>query len=250
MTRGEIPLSCVSAMTAWIAVKTVFSTVRFSTMTLVSGHRGQLTPQRADTIIRRWAQALLDHAELGVEVSGLERMRPNETYVVMSNHQSLYDIPALTVGLPLTLRIVAKSELFRIPLWSHAMLASGYVPIHRDDPTKVLQDLRNAQRALESGISILVFPEGTRSADGQLADFKPGGFHLASAVKSRILPVGIGGTRDALPPKAFNARTGVTAKIVVGDPIDPKSFGRKDRQGLQQAVRNAISELMDQGRAH
>ncbi|HMA97481.1 MAG TPA: lysophospholipid acyltransferase family protein [Polyangiaceae bacterium] len=237
-------------MTAWIAVKTVFSTVRFSTMTLVSGHRGQLTPQRADTIIRRWAQALLDHAELGVEVSGLERIRPNETYVVMSNHQSLYDIPALTVGVPLTLRIVAKSELFRIPLWSHAMLASGYVPIHRDDPTKVLQDLRNAQRALESGVSILVFPEGTRSADGQLGDFKPGGFHLASAVKSRILPVGIGGTRDALPPKAFNARTGVTAKIVVGDPIDPKSFGRKDRQGLQQAVRNAISELMDQGRAH
>jgi len=236
-------------MTAWIFVKTVFSTVRFSTMTLVSGHRGQLTPQRADAIIRRWAQAVQDHAELRVEISGLEHMRPNETYVVMSNHQSLYDIPALTVALPLTLRILAKSELFRVPLWSHAMLASGYVPIHRDDPTKVLQDLRNAQRALESGISILVFPEGTRSADGQLGEFKPGGFHLASAVKSRILPVGISGTREALPTRTLKARIGKKAKVVVGEPIDPKAFGRKDRHGLQQAVRSVISELMDQGRA-
>lgn len=245
MTSGEMWLSWNAVMTAWVAVKTVVSTVRFSTLTLAANYGGKLTPTKADSIIRRWAQALLDHAELGVDVSGLERLKVDEPYVVMSNHQSLYDIPALTVALPLTLRIVAKSELFRVPLWSQAMLASGYVPIHRHDPTKVLQDLRNAQRALESGISILVFPEGTRSLGGELGAFKAGGFHLASAVKSRILPVGISGTRSALPAKAFNVRPGMRAKVTIGDPIDPKSFGRRDRQGLQHAVRDAIQRLLE-----
>jgi 1-acyl-sn-glycerol-3-phosphate acyltransferase len=238
-------LSWKAAMTAWVAVKTFVSTVRYSTMTLAASYGGKLTPAKADGIIRRWAQALLDHAELAVDVSGLERLTAGEPYVVMSNHQSLYDIPALTVALPLTLRIVAKSELFRVPLWSQAMLASGYVPIHRNDPTKVLQDLRNAQRALESGISILVFPEGTRSLGGALGEFKAGGFHLASAVKSRILPVGISGTGAALPAKSFNVRRGMRAKVAVGEPIDPRAFGRKDREGLQRAVRDSILGLVE-----
>lgn len=231
-------------MTAWVAVKTVASTVQFSSLTLAASYGGHLTPGKADDIIRRWAQALLDHAELGVDVVGLERLKADETYVVMSNHQSLYDIPALTVALPLTLRIVAKSELFRVPLWSQAMLAAGYVPIHRDDPTKVLQDLRNAQRALESGVSILVFPEGTRSLDGGIGEFKPGGFHLASAVRAKILPVGITGTRAALPAKAFNVRKGMRARISIGQPIDSRAFARKDREGLQRAIRNSIEQLL------
>jgi 1-acyl-sn-glycerol-3-phosphate acyltransferase len=231
-------------MTAWVAVKTVASTVRYSTLTLAASYGGKLTPTRADSIIRRWAQALLDHAELGVEVFGLDRLKADETYVVMSNHQSLYDIPALTVALPLTLRFLAKSELFRVPLWSQAMLASGYVPIHRNDPTRVLQDLRGAQRALESGVSILVFPEGTRSLDGHVGEFKPGGFHLASAVKAKILPVGISGTRATLPAKALNVRKGIRAKVAIGEPIDSRTFGRKDREGLQLAVRNSIEQLL------
>jgi 1-acyl-sn-glycerol-3-phosphate acyltransferase len=234
-------------MTAWIAAKTVFSTAHYSALTLLEGQQGRLTPARADVIIRRWAQKLLDHAELGIEVCGLEHLARGETYVVMSNHQSLYDIPALHVALPLTLRMIAKSELFRVPLWSHAMLASGYVPIHRGDHTKALQDLRAAQKALESGISIWIAPEGTRSPDGQLLEFKPGGFHLATAVRFRILPVTIDGTRLCLPSKAFAAKKGITAKITIGEPVDPQAFGRKNRQGLIEAVRRAIALPLGQG---
>jgi 1-acyl-sn-glycerol-3-phosphate acyltransferase len=233
-------------MTAWIAAKTVFSTARYSALTLLASQRGRLTPKRADAIIRRWAQALLDHAELSVAVSGLERLTQGETYLVMSNHQSLYDIPALTVALPLTLRMIAKSELFRVPLWSHAMLASGYVPIHRGDRTKTLQDLRAAQKALESGVSIWIAPEGTRSPDGRLLEFKPGGFLLATAVPFRVLPVTIDGTRFALPSKAFVAKQGMTAKITIGEPIDPREFGRKNREGLIGAVRRAIAAPLGQ----
>lgn len=233
-------------MTAWIAAKTVASTVRFSSMTLLESQRGRLTPARADHIIRRWAQALLDHAQLRLEIEGLERLRPDETYLVMSNHQSLYDIPALHVALPLTLRMIAKSELFRVPLWSHAMIASGYVPIHRGDHTKALHDLRAAQKALENGISIWIAPEGTRSPDGRLLEFKPGGFHLAAAVKSRILPVAIDGTRHTLPAKALTANTGMSAKIIIGEPIDPRSFSRKNRDGLIHAVRSAIASPLGQ----
>lgn len=227
-------------MTAWIAAKTVFSTVRFSAMTVSQSQRGLLTPSHADIIIRRWAQKLLDHAELRVQVKGLDRLTEGETYLVMSNHQSLYDIPALLVALPLTLRMIAKSELFRVPLWSHAMVASGFVPIHRGDHTKALQDLRAARKALESGISIWIAPEGTRSPDGRLLEFKPGGFHLASSVRSRILPVTIDGTRHTLPAKSLVARTGMTAQVTLGEPIDPRSYPRKDRAELIAAVRAAI----------
>ncbi len=227
-------------MTAWIAAKTGFSTVRFSALTVLQSQRGLLTPARADVIIRRWAQSLLDHAELGVEVSGAERLVEGETYVVMSNHQSLYDIPVLLVALPLTLRMIAKSELFRIPLWSHAMLASGFVPIHRGDHGKALQDLRAARKAIESGISIWIAPEGTRSPDGRLLEFKPGGFHLASSVRSRILPISIDGTRHTLPSKSLVARKGLTAKVTIGEPIDPQAFGRRNRDDLVEAVRRAI----------
>ncbi|MGC4066013.1 MAG: lysophospholipid acyltransferase family protein [Polyangiaceae bacterium] len=131
----------------------------------------------------------------------MENIPKGETFVVMSNHQSLYDIPVLQVALPLTVRMVAKSELFKVPLWSQAMLAAGYVPIHRGDHTKTLQDLRAAQKAIERGISIWIAPEGTRSPDGRLLAFKPGGFHLASAVKARILPVTLDGTRHCLEAK-------------------------------------------------
>ncbi|HEY5961725.1 MAG TPA: lysophospholipid acyltransferase family protein [Polyangiaceae bacterium] len=227
-------------MTAWIAAKTVFSTARYSAATLLESQRGRLTPTRADIIIRGWAQSLLNHAELRVTVSGLENIAHQGTYVVMSNHQSLYDIPALHVALPLTLRMIAKSELFRVPLWSHAMLASGYVPIHRGDHTKALQDLRAAQKALQSGISIWIAPEGTRSPDGELLEFKPGGFHLASAVRYPILPVTINGTRHALPAKALSATRGIVAHVTIGAPIDPRAFGRSNRGQLIEAVRRAI----------
>jgi 1-acyl-sn-glycerol-3-phosphate acyltransferase len=227
-------------MTAWIAAKTAVSTIHYSLRALWVNRSGALTPTRADAIVRGWAQRLLDHAELSVRVFGLENMPAGETFVVMSNHQSLYDIPVLQVGLPLTLRMIAKSDLFKVPLWSHAMLASGYVPIHRDDPSKTLSDLRAAQKAIEQGISIWIAPEGTRSSDGKLGEFKPGGFLLASAVKARILPVTIQGTRDCLVAGSVIAQRGKLATITIGSPIDPKSFGRKDRDGLVQAVRTAI----------
>jgi 1-acyl-sn-glycerol-3-phosphate acyltransferase len=187
----------------------------------------------------------LDHAELSVSVDGLERIPAGETFVVMSNHQSLYDIPALLVSLPLTVRMVAKSELFQVPVWSKAMLVSGFVPIHRGDHTKTLQDLRAAQKAIENGISIWIAPEGTRSPDGQLGEFKPGGFHLASAVRARILPVTINGTKECLPSGSVQARTGKVARLTVGEPIDPKQFGKKDREGLVTAVRDAIQANLD-----
>lgn len=227
-------------MTAWIALKTAASTVHYSLLALWANRRGELTPSRADVIVRGWAQRLLDHAELSVEVRGLENLPAGETFVVMSNHQSLYDIPVLQTALPLTLRMIAKSELFKVPLWSHAMIASGYVPIHRGDHTKTLSDLRAAQKAIERGISIWIAPEGTRSPDGNLGEFKPGGFHLATAVKARILPVTIQGTRNCLEAKSLTAKRGVIATMTIGSPIDPKAFGRKDRDGLVQAVRAAI----------
>jgi len=241
VTWKKLGLSSANrAMTAWIATKTAASTISFSLWTLWENRSGELNPGRADVIVRGWAQKLLDHADLRLKIQGLENVPAGETFVVMSNHQSLYDIPVLQVALPLTLRMIAKSDLFKVPIWSHAMVAAGYVPIHRGDPTKTLQDLRAAQKAVERGISIWIAPEGTRSQDGSLGDFKLGGFHLASAVRARILPVTIDGTRNCLCAGSLSAIRGITANVTIGEPIDPKAYGKKNRDALVRAVRDAI----------
>jgi len=228
-------------MSATIIFRTVLSTIRLSGLTVYEARRGRLDPGRADEIIRRWAHVLLEHAKIEVKVSGTSNLNPGEAYVVMSNHQSLYDIPVLLDSLPLTLRMVAKAELFRVPLWAHAMQASGFVPVHRGNHLRARQDLKQAQRAIQRGFSIWIAPEGTRSPDGNLLPFKMGGFHLASAVNARILPVTVRGSRLVLPSKSLRISRGRKISVHVGVPIDPRGFGRHRRQQLVDAVRDAIA---------
>jgi len=221
------------------ALRAISATLLYSAITLVDASRRRLTPERADQIVRRWSQILLEQAKVTVEVRGLELITPGETYVVMSNHQSTFDIPVLLAHLPLTLRMVAKAELFRVPIWGHAMQAAGFVPIHRGDRTRSMEDLKVAQAAIKNGISIWIAPEGTRSPDGRLLEFKRGGFHLATAVRARILPVTIDGSNRTLPARSLTIRPGQTTTLTIHPPIEPKSYGR-DRQGLVVAVRAAI----------
>ncbi len=228
-----------SPLRAFRVLRAISATLIYSSITLAEASRRRLTPQRADRIVRRWSEVLLEQAKVTVTVRGLEQITQGETYVVMSNHQSNFDIPVLLAHLPLTLRMVAKIELFRVPVWGHAMQAAGFVPIHRGDRTKSMEDLKVAQAAIRSGISIWIAPEGTRSPDGRLLEFKRGGFHLATAVKARILPVTIDGSNRTLPARSLAIEPGHTTTLTIHPPIDPKSFG-KDRQGLAAAVRMAI----------
>jgi 1-acyl-sn-glycerol-3-phosphate acyltransferase len=164
--------------------------------------------------------------------------------VIMSNHSSLYDIPLIFVALPGSIRMLTKKELFSVPVWGRGLAAGEFVSINRHDHRQALRDLDAAKGKMAGGISLWVAPEGTRSRDGQLGDFKKGGFVLAIQTGALILPIGIRGARDILPPKTFfRADLGRTAEVHIGAPIDAGAFSMDRRDALVGEVRERIREL-------
>ena len=227
-------------MNAIIISRAVLTTGILSSVTIWDSIRGRLTLERGDEIVRTWSKRLLNQVEVHLNVNGLENIEPQKTYVVMSNHQSLYDIPTLFTSLPLRLRMVAKSELFKVPIWSQAMKSSGFVPVHRGQRDRAMQDLRVAQAALSRGINIWIAPEGTRSKDGQLLPFKLGGFLLATAAKVPVLPVTIDGTRKILPAQDLQFIRGVNVTVTISKAISSTDYSRKERSLFAEAVRASI----------
>ena len=215
-------------------------TLRISVPTIVQALRGTLTPELCDARLDWWSKQLLTKAAISLQITGAERARTGAAFVVMSNHQSHYDIPVLYQSLPLRLRMVAKSELFRIPIWAQAMRAAGFVELDRGARERAIQSLERAKQALAQHTSIWIAPEGTRSRDGALGPFKLGGFHLAAGAGARILPVTISGTRRVLPAKGSHVTPGAAVRVTVHAPIDPADFGAEVGEPLVQAVRRAI----------
>jgi 1-acyl-sn-glycerol-3-phosphate acyltransferase len=216
-------------------------TARVSAPTVVEAMLGKLTPEICDDRLDAWSRRLLKHAGITFTVNGLDQIPPGETFVLMSNHQSLYDIPILLQALKRRIRFVTKTELFKVPLWSHAMRSAGMVEIDRHNRDRAIESLRGARAALAQGTNIWIAPEGTRSETGLLGRFKKGGFHLAIDAGAKILPIGISGTRHALPARGFRVTNGARVRVTVSRPIDPADFA-SDKEGLVEAVRRAIAQ--------
>jgi 1-acyl-sn-glycerol-3-phosphate acyltransferase len=219
-------------------------TLRISVPTIIEGLRGTLRPEVCDARLAWWSEQLVARAAITLRVSGAEHARAEAAFVVMSNHQSHYDIPVLYQSLPLRLRMVAKSELFRIPIWAQAMRAAGFVELDRGARERAIHSLERAKTALAQGTSIWIAPEGTRSRDGKLGPFKLGGFHVAVGAGARILPVTIDGTRQTLPAKGGHVTPGATVQVTVHPPIDPADFGAEVGEPLVQAVRQSIASAL------
>lgn len=218
-------------------------TLRVSVPTLFEALWGRLTAEACDTRLDWWSKQLLAKAEVALLSTGLERARGGP-FVVMSNHQSLYDIPVLYQTLPLRLRMVAKAELFKIPIWAQAMRAAGFIELDRSARERAIESLERAQSALGQGTSIWIAPEGTRSKDGRLGAFKLGGFHLAVGAAARILPVTVSGTRLILPARGASVVPGAEVRVTVHEPIDPGGFGGEVSDQLVEAVRSKIESAL------
>jgi 1-acyl-sn-glycerol-3-phosphate acyltransferase len=227
----------------------VVETLRISAPTVLEAVLGRGAPHEVyDERLRSWSKKLIDHAGARVSVSGLENLgdtsdqHGREVFVVMSNHQSVYDIPVLFHALPIQLRMVAKQELFRIPIWGRAMRYSGFVAIDRSNRQRAIASLSLAkQKMRDEGVNIWIAPEGTRSRHGTLGDFKSGGFHLALDTGLRILPVSLVGTFDILRADTSIIRRGADVHVVVHAPIDPNMYGHERRAELIAEVRRVIA---------
>ena len=180
-------------------------------------------------------------AGVKVLVEGRENIDPSQPYLFMSNHVSNIDPPLLVPQLERQISVLAKIELFRIPIFGMAMRLGGFVPVNRGRREAAIESVREAVRVLQSGRSMLVYPEGTRSPDGKLLPFKKGPFHLAMDAGVPILPITMIGLYEAWPKGKFKITPG-TVTVIFHKPIDPKQFDDRDR--LMLAVRESIEAAL------
>lgn len=223
-----------------------YETSKISIPTIVDGMRGLVDPRVCDRRLFSWARHLVAQARIRLETTGLERIEPGKSYIVMSNHQSHYDIPILFEALGIPIRMVAKTELFRIPIMGPGMRAAGFVELDRGNRRQAIQSLSSARaRLIKDHISLWIAPEGTRSKDGSLQPFKRGGFHLALEAGLSILPVSISGSIDVHRAHTVEVHKGKTVRVAVSSVIDPAEYGRKGVRELMEAVRAAIAQGLD-----
>ena len=219
-----------------------YHTLRICVPTVIDEALGRLTTPVCDERLDSWSAALVRYAKIDIELTGLEHVPPGEAFVVMSNHRSHYDIPVLFQALrPRRLRMVAKTELFRVPIWAGAMRAAGFVEVNRSNRIAAMRSLDRARDAVRAGTSIWIAPEGTRGTGAELGTFKKGGFHLAVGAEARILPVAVEGTERILPARGRHVHDGQRVRIVVAPPVDPREHKSPGLQELMGVVRERIN---------
>jgi 1-acyl-sn-glycerol-3-phosphate acyltransferase len=176
-----------------------------------------------------------------VTLEGRDRIRPGATYVMVANHLSLLDILVL-FRLFRHFKWVSKIENFKVPFIGWNMTMNRYIELRRGDRESVVEMMDACERTIGEGNSIMMFPEGTRSADGEMRPFKPGAFELALRTRTPILPIAITGTADALPKRGFVLQGRHPVRITVLDPIPCERFADMSAEELAAHVRGLIAD--------
>ncbi len=201
---------------------------------------------RRDGVFDRWARAwgrsMLRGTGIRVEVQGRERLDPDRSVVYIANHASFIDIWALLAELPGTVRFVYKKGMDWIPVMGQAMRAMRHIPIDRHNRGAAFAAYDAAVALMRSGVSAVVFAEGTRSRDGRLRPFKKGPFVLAIAAGAPVVPVFCAGTYELMPRGSWRPRRG-TVTLRVGEPIPVAGLGYDDRDRLADETRAALLRL-------
>jgi len=199
---------------------------------------GRFRPQSPliERVLAVFGHSWLAPAGVRVTAEGLDRIDPQRSYVVVSNHLSNLDIMAILAASPLSLRFMAKRELFRIPLFGQAIRAIGMIEVDRTR-ANFSAIRRQAAATLRAGRSVAVFPEGTRSRDGEPGEFKRGAFVVAIADSAPVCPLTIEGSRACWAPGSWRINPG-TIRVVVGDPIETHGLRVADAATLSDAARD------------
>ncbi len=182
-----------------------------------------------------------------VSIDGHENIDDRNPYVVVSNHLSNADIPVISI-LPWEMKWVAKKELFSIPMLGWMMKLAGDIPVDRKSSSKSISVFKNCKFYLDQNVSVMFFPEGTRSRTGKLNRFAPGAFDLAIREKKPILPLVLDGTQGCLPKQSWKFQPDVYVKLKVLDPIETAKLEPEDSPELLKTVRDAIVSQLSEWR--
>lgn len=227
-------------------VSTAIGTVAFTgvaaPLSILASTRGE---EASDPIVLAWAKGMLAAAGVRVEAMGLENLPPGQA-VFVANHQSHFDVPVIFANLKRHVRFVAKAELARIPIFGHAIRATGNIVVDRRGGAKDRETMKAAVQAVRERVSLFFFAEGTRSDDGQLQPFKKGAFIMALEAGVPIVPMAVAGTRHILPKNVKWIRGGRKVALVIGKPISTEGMTLEDRDKLMATTRVEIERLLAQ----
>ncbi len=229
--------------TSWRTYLVLAHTLRSSAAVVVRSLSGRLSPERAETIMQRWADGIFAVAKVTLRARGRERLERGRAYVLLSNHVSLLDTPCVLGTFPGVLRFLSKIELRSVPVFGAAMEKIGVVFVDRKNLSRAIDQLEAAKALVGRGVSLWVAAEGTRSRDGRLYPFKKGGFHVAISLGAPIVPVWIQGTLDVIPPDQWGSVTGQTVTVSYGEPIPTEGKTTDDIPALMRETRAAMLEM-------
>ncbi|MCK7550293.1 MULTISPECIES: lysophospholipid acyltransferase family protein [Marinobacter] len=235
---------------AGVVLGSVGLTALFSLLVLLRALFGRLNRRIVDKYCREWSASLLRLVRVSLTVRGaVPDFGDGRRYIIMCTHASHYDIPVTFVSMPGSVRMLAKKELFSIPLLGQAMRAAEFPSIDRANRQRAMKDLEKARAMMESGIVLWAAPEGTRSPDGKLLPFKKGCFHLALDTQAVIVPVAVRGIHRVLPARTWQINLGQLVDVRVGAPIDTAGKTREDLAPLMADVRQRLEALLGDGEA-
>jgi 1-acyl-sn-glycerol-3-phosphate acyltransferase len=231
---GYTYLELGACIAAWLPIQTAVAAI----------HRNDAVPRVQGRWLRRFGRVasqltpLWDMSTEGAPPADIG----SRGYVVIANHESNAD-PFLLSHLPWDMRWVAKQELFRVPVVGWLLKLSGDMPIRRGDHGSAREMLATARRTLDEGLSVMMFPEGTRSEDGRLGPFRDGAFRLAIEAQAPVLPVVVRGTRGCMPKHSrWPGRARATARVLA--PIETRGMGLSDVTSLRDEARERIARAL------
>ncbi len=229
--------------TLYIAIWVVFATLALGLLVIVLSFFVR-SGNPMHKIARLWGRSILIVSRIKVSVKGLSNIDPSKSYIYMSNHQSNFDIPVLLGYLKVQFRWLAKMELFKIPIFGHAMRKAGYISIDRNNRESAFESLKTAARKIKSGVSVLIFPEGTRSRDGKIRSFKKGGFVMAVDSGVPIVPIVLTGTSSIMTKGSFRINPGKVS-MTIHQPIQTSVYTRETKEALMERVQRVICDDLE-----
>lgn len=185
-----------------------------------------------------WSRSFFWLMFLPVSVDGTEHIRPGQSYVFVSNHQSMFDVWLVYGWLPVIFKWLMKAELRKVPFVGTGCKAAGHIFVERRNAKAAMESLKEVEKQLTGGVCTVIFPEGTRSLNGELGRFKRGAFQIAIDLGLPVIPLSLSGCFDVMPKGALVVRRH-SVHMHIGEPIDLKQYS--DPNDAIEAVRSAVA---------
>ena len=202
-------------------------------------------------VAKLWSRSSLVFFGIRVRIEGAEHIQHGQNYVYAANHSSYMDIPILIGYIPDNLRLTLRSSLTRIPIWGWALLVGPFLILDRSNPQDAQRTIGKAITRIQSGASVLFFPEGTRTHTGQMEPFKRGAFHLAREAGVPVLPVALIGSFHILPRHKWLPLWGQSAVIRIAEPVYPRAVSsdsaaekRAEEVRLMQEAERSVRAML------